>query len=43
MLFELRPDLFPSHSLTDAELILWGRYFESQKSRRTHGAGAAHG
>lgn len=31
MLFELRPDLFPSGSLTDAELLLWTYHFDRQK------------
>lgn len=30
-LYEVRPDLFPQGFLTDVELELWGKYFESKK------------
>lgn len=33
-LFEIRPDLFPCGFLCDAELELWGRFFEERASSR---------
>jgi hypothetical protein len=33
MLFELRPDVIAQPWLTDVELILWSRHFESEQER----------
>ena len=33
MLYELRPDKFPEGHLTDAELMIWGWYYEEKHAR----------
>lgn len=37
MLYELRPDLFPSGYLSEVETALWGMYFEEREAMTSHG------
>lgn len=30
-LFQVRPDLFPEGYLTDAEILLWSKYYDNKK------------